>query len=68
MSDDASDHPLDEPRPDEAPDERTATRAGFVLVSTPIGNLGDMAPRAREALRTADLVLCEDTLHTARLL
>jgi 16S rRNA (cytidine1402-2'-O)-methyltransferase len=39
-----------------------------VLVSTPIGNLGDVTPRARDALAAADLVLCEDTRHTARLL
>jgi 16S rRNA (cytidine1402-2'-O)-methyltransferase len=39
-----------------------------VLVSTPIGNLGDLTPRARETLRAADLLLCEDTRHTARLL
>jgi 16S rRNA (cytidine1402-2'-O)-methyltransferase len=39
-----------------------------VLVSTPIGNLGDISQRALEALRGADLVLCEDTRTTARLL
>ncbi len=42
--------------------------AGLVLVSTPIGNLGDMTARGTEALAAADLVLCEDTRHTARLL
>ena len=39
-----------------------------MLVSTPIGNLGDMTTRARDALQGANLVLCEDTRVTQRLL
>ncbi len=38
------------------------------VVATPIGNLGDLSARAIEVLRTADLVLAEDTRHTGRLL
>ena len=39
----------------------------IVVVGTPIGNLGDMSPRAAEALTAADVVACEDTRRTGRL-
>ncbi len=39
-----------------------------MVVATPIGNLADVSARALEALRSAELVLCEDTRTTARLL
>ncbi len=40
----------------------------LVLVGTPIGNLGDLSPRALEALHQAVVVACEDTRRTGRLL
>jgi 16S rRNA (cytidine1402-2'-O)-methyltransferase len=38
------------------------------LVATPIGNVADLSPRAREALAGADRIAAEDTRHTAGLL
>lgn len=40
----------------------------LVLCATPIGNLGDASPRLREALAGADVVYCEDTRRSQKLL
>jgi 16S rRNA (cytidine1402-2'-O)-methyltransferase len=60
-----------DPSTGEQPSDRAARSKltpGLHLVATPIGNLGDLSPRARAALAEADIVLCEDTRVTAKLL
>jgi 16S rRNA (cytidine1402-2'-O)-methyltransferase len=47
---------------------RSARAGTLFLVSTPIGNLGDMTHRAVEVLSSAALILAEDTRHSRRLL
>jgi len=66
----------DDPGPDaddeesgHQPDGSSPTGGGaVVVVGTPIGNLGDLSPRAVRALGDADLIYCEDTRHSRKLL
>jgi 16S rRNA (cytidine1402-2'-O)-methyltransferase len=54
---------------DNAADSTGRDTAGTLfVVATPIGNLGDLSPRAAACLREAGLLLAEDTRHTRKLL
>jgi 16S rRNA (cytidine1402-2'-O)-methyltransferase len=44
------------------------SRGRLDVVATPIGNLGDLSPRAQEVLAAADVIAAEDTRHTGTLL
>ncbi len=49
------------------PVERAGGEGSIVLVATPIGNLGDLSPRAVSVLAAADVIYCEDTRHSRKL-
>ena len=46
----------------------SSTSGRLIIVGTPIGNLGDLTPRVAQAFEAADVICCEDTRVTSKLL
>lgn len=55
--------------PDSDTDREEESLGGrLALIASPIGNLGDLSFRARDRLAASEVILCEDTRHSVRLL
>jgi len=48
--------------------ENMVTKSTLYVVATPIGNMADISERARQVLADVDVICCEDTRHSARLM